>query len=116
MVAVSNSEKRGPMPATATDYAHIVVDESGVPWIQDANTKVVQLVAEVKAYGWSPEELAYQHPHLSLAQVHSALAFYWDHREEIEVDLRRREDLAEEIRQEVGEHPLVARLRAARQA
>jgi uncharacterized protein (DUF433 family) len=104
------------MPATATDYAHIVVDEHGVPWIRDANTKVVQLVAEVKAYGWSPEELAYQHPHLSLAQVHSALAYYWDHREEIEADLRRREALAEEIRREVGQHPLVARLRAAGQA
>jgi uncharacterized protein (DUF433 family) len=104
------------MPATATDYAHIVVDEKGVPWIREANTKVVQLVAEVKAYGWSPEELAYQHPHLSLAQVHSALAYYWDHREEVEADLRRREELAEEIRREVGEHPLVARLRATGQA
>lgn len=98
-----------------TSYAHIVLDDSGVPWIAGTRTKVVELVAEVRAYGWSPEELAWQHPHLTLAQVHSALAYSWDHTAEIEADLERRHELAEEIRQEVGEHPLVARLRAAGQ-
>jgi len=104
------------MATPATTYAHIVVDDQGIPWIEGANTKVVELVAEVKAYGWSPEELAYQHPHLSLAQVHSALAYYWDHREEVDADLKRRQELVERIQQEVGEHPLVSRLRASKQA
>jgi len=98
-----------------TTYGHIVLDEQGVAWIDDANTKVVELVEEVKAHGWSPEELAYQHPHLTLGQVHSALAYYWDHQEEIEADIQRREALVEEIRREVGQHPLVAKLRAQRQ-
>jgi uncharacterized protein (DUF433 family) len=31
------------------------------------------------AYGWSPEEMHYQHPPLSLAQIHAALAYYFDH-------------------------------------
>jgi uncharacterized protein (DUF433 family) len=95
-----------------TTYGHIVLDEQGVAWIDDANTKVVELVEEVKAHGCSPEELAYQHPHLTLGQVHSALAYYWDHQEEIEADIQRREALVEEIRREVGQHPLVAKLRA----
>jgi uncharacterized protein (DUF433 family) len=95
-----------------TTYEHIVLDDKGVPWIDGANTKVVELVDEVKAHGWSPEELAYQHPHLTLGQVHSALAYYWDHQEEIEADLQRREALVEEIRREVGPHPLVEKLRA----
>jgi hypothetical protein len=59
----------------------------------------------------SPEELAYQHPHLTLGQVHFALAYYWDHREEIDADLANRKALVEEIRRETGEHPLVAKLR-----
>jgi uncharacterized protein (DUF433 family) len=59
-----------------TTYGHIVLDENGVAWIDDANTKVAELAEEVKAHGWSPEELAYQHPHLTLGQVHSALAPY----------------------------------------
>lgn len=102
--------------AAATTYAHITVDQQGVPWIGGTTTKVVELIAELKAYGWSPEEMAYQHPHLTLAQVHSALAFYWDHRAEIEADLRRREETVEQLQEEIGEHPLVTRLRASGQA
>lgn len=98
--------------AIRTAYEHIVLDDQGIPWIDGANTKIVELVGEVRAHGWSPEELAYQHPHLTLGQVHSALAYYWDHREDIEADLKRRSELAEEIRSEIGDHPLVAKLRA----
>lgn len=58
-----------------------------------------------------PEVRAYQHPQLTLGQVHSALAYYWDHQEEIDADLRRREALVEEIRREIGSHPLIAKLR-----
>lgn len=98
--------------ATRTGYEHIVLDDRGIPSIEGANTKVVELVAEARAHGWSPEELAYQHPHLTLGQVHSALAYYWDHREEVEADLANRKALVEQIRREAGEHPLIAKLRA----
>lgn len=104
------------MAEAATQYAHIAIDEDGIPWIEGANTKVVELVAEVAAHGWSPEELAYQHPHLTLAQVHSALAYYWDHRDEVEKDLRRRRQRADRIEKEIGEHPLARKLRARGQA
>jgi uncharacterized protein (DUF433 family) len=40
--------------------------------------KVAELVAEVQAYGWSPEELHVQHPDLSLGQIPSVMAYYWD--------------------------------------
>lgn len=97
--------------ATRTAYEHVVLDEKGVPWIEGANTKIVELVAEAKSHGWSPEELAYQHPHLTLGQVHSALAYYWDHQKEVEADLAKRKALVEEIRRGAGEHPLITRLR-----
>ena len=98
--------------ATPTTYEHITLDHNGVPWIEEANTKVVELVAKVKAYGWSPEELAYQLPHLTLGQIHSALAYYWDHEQDIEADLRRRDKLFQKASREAPEHPLVAKLRA----
>jgi hypothetical protein len=41
-----------------------------------------------------------------------SLAFYWDHREEIEADLARRLALVDEFRAEAGDHPLVAKLPA----
>lgn len=102
--------------ATPTAYEHIVLDENGIPWIEDANTKIVELIAAAKAHGWSPEELTYQHAHVTLGQVHSALAYYWDHREEVEADLKRRAALIGEIRSELGDHPLIAKLRAQGQA
>ena len=98
--------------ATRTSYEHIALDEEGTPWIPEANTKVVEIVAKVKAHGWSPEELAYQLPHLTLGQIHSALAYYWDHVNEVEEDLKQREEDVDALRNAAGEHPLVAKLRA----
>lgn len=100
------------VPATRTSYGHIVLDEHGIPWIEGTNTKVVELVAEAKVHGWSAEELTYQHPHLTLGQVYSALAYYSDHRDEVDADLARRAAIVEEVRTELGEHPLVEKLRA----
>jgi hypothetical protein len=40
------------------------------------------------AYGWSPEEMHYQHPNLSLSQIHGALACYYDHQQEIDNDIQ----------------------------
>ena len=37
--------------------------------------------------GYTPEEIADEYPHLTLAQVYTALAYYHANREEIEVDL-----------------------------
>jgi len=37
--------------------------------------------------GMSPEEIALEFPHLNLAQVHAALAYYHANREEIEADI-----------------------------
>ncbi|MEZ4556159.1 MAG: DUF433 domain-containing protein [Caldilineaceae bacterium] len=73
-----------------TAYEHIYTDENGVPQIADANTKVIELVLDHIAYGWSPEELVHQHPHLTLGQVHSALAYYWDHQSELDLDIQQR--------------------------
>jgi uncharacterized protein (DUF433 family) len=94
-----------------TAYRHIVLDDNGFPVIEESNTKVIELVAGVQAHGLSPEELCYQLPHLSLGQIHSALAYYWDHKEEIDRDLERRAQRAEELQRELGQPPLVARLK-----
>ena len=43
--------------AVETKYPHVVLDEHGVPMLKGTTLKVVELVAEKLAYGWSPEEL-----------------------------------------------------------
>jgi len=49
---------------------------------------------------------------LSLGQIHSALAYYWDHKEALDIDIEKRWQIAERIRRETGPSPLIAKLRA----
>ncbi|HET8626706.1 MAG TPA: DUF433 domain-containing protein [Thermomicrobiales bacterium] len=94
-----------------TRYEHIVVDERGVAAIAGTTMKVVELVAAQAAYGWSPEELHFQFPYLTLGQIHSALAYYWDHRDALDSDLARRLAEVERRRRDLPTAPLRDRLR-----
>jgi uncharacterized protein (DUF433 family) len=97
---------------TETRYAHIVLDARGVPRIAGTTMKVVELVTAQTAYGWSAEELHFQFPHLSLGQIHSALAYYWDHRDELDQDIARRLAAVDRQQRQIPTAPLRARLRA----
>ena len=68
-------------------HIHIRLDAQGVAWIDDANVKVIAVVLDRLAYGWSPEEIHFQHPHLSLAQIHAALAHYYDHQAALDAEI-----------------------------
>lgn len=74
---------------TITAIEHIELDERGVAWVAEANVKVIEIVLDKLAYGWSPEEIHFQHPNLSLAQIHSALAYYYDHQIEFDNEVIR---------------------------
>ena len=50
--------------------------------------------------GSSPEEIADQYPHLTLAQVYTALAYYHANREEVDADLAAERAEAEQLEQE----------------
>lgn len=83
-----------------TAYEHIVIDEAGVPLIEDTTTKVIELVLDVLAYGWSPDEIQSQHSYLSLRQIHSALAYYREHKKALDHDIKRRRKRVEQIQRE----------------
>ena len=68
---------------------HIEIDERGVAWITGANTKVIEVVLDKLAYGWSPEEIHFQHSYLTLAQIHAALTYYYDHQSELDAEIMR---------------------------
>lgn len=88
----------------------IEIDEHGIPWIVGANTKVVEVVLDKIAYGWSPEEMHRQHPHLSMAQIHAALSYYYEHQAEVDADIERRNRYVEEMRAQQPDSPLRKRL------
>ncbi len=95
-----------------TRYEHIILDDHQTPTILGTTMKVVELVTAHLAYGWSLEELHFQFPHLTLGQIYSALAYYWDHQPELDSEMDKRLAAAEGLRQSFGESPLVARLKA----
>ncbi|MDP2167751.1 MAG: DUF433 domain-containing protein [Thermodesulfovibrionales bacterium] len=78
------------MSLVDTKYEHITLNEKGVPVIAGTTMKVVELVSEKIAYGWSPEELHFQHPYLTMGQIHSSLAYYYDHEVELNKDVEHR--------------------------
>jgi uncharacterized protein (DUF433 family) len=99
------------MQAVETRYEHIVLNEANVPMIEGTSLKVVELIVEQMAYGWSPEELHFQHPYLSLGQAYSALAYCWDHQEQIDKDIERRLEFVDTVRSTAGRSPLVDRVK-----
>lgn len=104
------------MALAATTYEHIVLDEAGVPVIGGANTKVVEIVLHLRASGITPEQLHLELPHLSLGKIYSALAYYWDHKTELDADIARRRERVEKLREDTPEPPLAERLRTLRHA
>ena len=67
---------------------------AGRPKIAGTGVSVMRIAGWYKM-GLSPEEIATQYGHLSLAQVHAALAYYHANPDEIEADLSEEEALAE---------------------
>ncbi|MDX2230561.1 MAG: DUF433 domain-containing protein [Leptolyngbyaceae cyanobacterium bins.349] len=99
------------MSATKTDYKYVLLDEGNHPVISGTSIKVVELITSMRSYGWSPEELKENFPHLSLSQIYSALAYYWDHQEQIDADMERRYAYVTQLRQESEPSPVVKKLR-----
>ena len=97
------------MSSVAT--THIEIDERGVAWITGANTKVIEVVLDRVAYGWSPEEIHFQHPTLSLAQIHAALTYYYDHQAELDAEIMRQLKEVEGFAEAAKDSPGRRRLR-----
>ena len=97
---------------TTTEYKHILLNDQKVPIIAGTTLKVVELIMAQTAYGWSPEELHFQHPYLTMSQIYAALAYYWEHKAELDADIQQRETYAQEMQQKAKETPFVSRLKS----
>ena len=95
-----------------TRYEHIMLNDTREPMIAGTTMKVIELVLDHLAYGWSPEELHFQHPDLTLGQIHSALAYYWDHKAELDQDIERRLQVVDQLQRSMPSNSLADRLKA----
>jgi uncharacterized protein (DUF433 family) len=103
---VQPAATRQPVP-----QSHIWLDERGRAWVDDTNTKVIEIVLDRVAYGWTAEEMHENHPYLSMAQLHAALSYYYDHKDEIDAEIQRMSREFEEMRSQDGESPFQKRMR-----
>jgi uncharacterized protein (DUF433 family) len=83
---------------STVSYPHIEVSPEGVAIVSGTTTKVVEIVQDHLAHHWHAEDIHRQCPHLSLAQIHAALTYYYDHEQEIEQDIDRRMRRVAEIK------------------
>jgi uncharacterized protein (DUF433 family) len=100
------------MRIAETCYEHIAIDEHGVPYIAGTNMRIVELVGEKLSFGWSPEELHFQHPYLSLGQIHAALSYYWDRADALDKDMADRLQKIKNLKKKAPTSPLILKLKS----
>ncbi|HEY8747024.1 MAG TPA: DUF433 domain-containing protein [Tepidisphaeraceae bacterium] len=96
---------------SAIPVQHIALDERGRAYIDGTRIKVVELIAVKGANGWDADELARQYPHLTLAQIHAALSYYYDHQAAVDAEIERIDREYREHRAAAPETPLQKRIR-----
>lgn len=93
-------------------YPHIEITPSGVAMLAGTQTKVIEIVLDRMAYHWDADEIRRQHPHLSLAQIHAALAYYYDNQHEMDRVIQSQLAEVDRIKASLGESPIRAKLKA----
>ncbi|PTL36705.1 hypothetical protein CLG94_03260 [Candidatus Methylomirabilis limnetica] len=89
--------------ATAIDIGALIIRtpevRGGRPRVAGTGVTVRRIVGWYKL-GLSPEEIVAEIPHLTLAQVYAALAYYHANREEVEANITAEEVEAERLERE----------------
>jgi uncharacterized protein (DUF433 family) len=96
---------------TVVTENYIEIDENHIAWIVDSKVKVIEIALDKLAHGSSAEELHFQYPYLSMAQIHAALAYYYAHQEELDAEIFRRLREVDELAARNADSPLQRKLR-----
>ncbi len=73
-----------------TGYPHITKDPAvcgGKACIEGTRIRVLDIASAADHMALTPHQICEEYPQLTLAQVHSALAYYYDHRDEIRAEI-----------------------------
>lgn len=72
----------------------------GKPVIVGTRIKVTQVAIEYERLGWTADQIIDAHPHLTLAQVHDALSYYYENQAAMDVDILADERFIAELKQQ----------------
>jgi uncharacterized protein (DUF433 family) len=85
---------------TSVSSEHIQITPGvcgGKPRIAGHRIRVQDVVIWYEHQGMSPDEIVYHYPSITLADVHAALAYYYDHLEEIRQQIHESEAFAAKL-------------------
>jgi uncharacterized protein (DUF433 family) len=101
------------MPQLLTDYIEIRQNRRGLnrAYIRGTRVRVQDIYVDAEVAGKTPDEIVAAFPHLTLAQVHAALAYYFDHRQDILNEMREDEDFVARMKSRTGPGPLEQKLK-----
>jgi len=98
--------------ATDLSYPHIEKPDDGPARLKRVpRVRVAQIAADYIAHGWSPDEMCRQHLNLMKSEAHAAMAYYFDHQDEIDAEIEAELREAEAARTVSSDSPLRLRLR-----
>jgi uncharacterized protein (DUF433 family) len=92
----------------STGYHHIELRD-GEPWILGTQIKVVEIAEDLVKGKWDGQRIHRNYPWITLPQIYSALAYYYDHKDEIDAEIERRTRYSEEMRVQLENSALAAR-------
>jgi uncharacterized protein (DUF433 family) len=94
-------------------YAHIEKTEGESACLsRTPRVRVAQIVMDYLAHGWSVDEMCRQHPYLTPAEAHAAMAYYFDHQEEIDSEVEAEARGAAAALADAPTTPFLTRMRA----
>ena len=103
------------MSQAVATHIEIRENRSGRPraFISGTRIRVQDVYALAEIQGKTSEEIVDALPNLTHGQVHAALSYYFDHRDEILREMREDELLVQQIRAATGPGPLEQKLAKA---
>ncbi len=78
-----------------TSHPYIVKNKDvcdGSPVIEGTRTRVIDIAIEYEVLGRSPDEIIRSHPHVNLYQIHDALSYYYENRDELDKKIKQDQD------------------------
>ena len=97
----------------AVSYPHIVKVERAPAHLERMpRIRVSQIVVDYLNHGWSADEICLHYPHLMRAEVHSAMAYYFDHQAEIDAEIKEEQKMIEQSYKDAAPTAVELRLRA----
>jgi uncharacterized protein (DUF433 family) len=109
-MATSTTAAGGAVPSLADCIVKTPGVCGGQPRIAGTRIKVKHVYIWVERMGMTPAQVVAEYPHLTMAQVHAALAYYWSHQDEIQRDIENEEKRVAELRAKAGPSKIQERL------